>query len=115
MEAKFDSDKIDLTLVPRQIIWEIGKVRRYGVQKYRDPDNWKRVSKERYRAAAFRHFLAYLDDPNGVDEESGLTHLAHLCCNCAFLCELEKDEPIDAMQLVESLKTMQELLAESEW
>lgn len=44
---------------------------------------------QRYRDAAFRHFLAYLDDPQGVDEESGLPHLWHLACNIAFLCELE--------------------------
>jgi hypothetical protein len=35
-------------------------------------------------------FLAYLDDPAGVDEESGLPHLWHLACNIAFLCEMEK-------------------------
>ena len=40
--------------------------------------------------AAFRHFLAYLDEPDGVDKESGLPHLWHLACNIAFLCEMEK-------------------------
>jgi len=87
--AKADAGKLDLTLVPRQIIWDIAQVRMYGNQKYGDPDNWKQVKPERYRAAAFRHFLAYLDEPDGVDRESGLTHLAHLACNIAFLCEME--------------------------
>ena len=41
------------------------------------------------RDAAFRHFVAYLDDPDGVDAESGLPHLWHLACNIAFLCEME--------------------------
>ena len=62
----------------------------FGCVKYHDPDNWKTVEIERYRAAAFRHFMAYLDDPAGVDDESGLTHLAHLACNVSFLCEMEK-------------------------
>ena len=50
----------------------------YGNAKYGSPDNWKQVEIERY-----------LDDPHGVDAESGLPHLWHLCCNCAFLCEME--------------------------
>lgn len=90
-EAKFDQGKPQLTLVPRQIIFDIAKIREYGVKKYKDPDNWKRVSVERYRDATFRHFMAYLDDPYGVDEESGLPHLAHLACNIAFLCELQAE------------------------
>ena len=87
--AKADCGKPKLTLVPRKIIFDIAKVREYGNQKYHDPDNWKTVEIERYRDAAFRHFMAYLDDPKGVDEESGLPHLSHLACNIAFLCEME--------------------------
>lgn len=89
--AKADNGKPQLTLVPRQIIFDIAKIREYGVKKYDDPDNWKRVSIERFRDAAYRHFMAYLDDPYGVDEESGLPHLAHLACNIAFLCEMQKN------------------------
>ena len=91
-EAKNDQNKLDLTLVPRQIIWDIAAVRRHGCIKYPTggPDNWREVEIERFRAAAFRHFLAYLDDPEGVDEESGLEHYKHLVCNLAFICEMEK-------------------------
>lgn len=89
--AKHDEGKLDLTMVPRRIIWEIAEIRRYGNQKYGDPENWRTVEPERYRAAAFRHFLAYLDDPHGLDPESGLPHRAHLACNIAFLCELDKE------------------------
>lgn len=49
----------------------------------------RQVEIQRYRDAAFRHFMAYLDDPQSVDAESGLPHLAHLACNIAFLCEME--------------------------
>jgi hypothetical protein len=90
--AKADEGKPRLTLVPRQIIFDIAKVREYGNKKYHDPDNWKTVEIERYRDAAFRHFMAYLDDPKGVDAESGLPHLAHLACNIAFLCEMEANK-----------------------
>lgn len=88
-EAKADAGKVRLTLVPRKIIWAIGRIREYGNKKYGDSENWRRVEKERYRDAAYRHFMAYLDDPAGKDEESGLPHLHHLACNIAFLCEME--------------------------
>lgn len=89
--AKADAGKPRLTLVPRKIIWAIASIRMYGNAKYPDggPDNWKRVEPQRYRDAAFRHFLAYLDDPKGVDEESGLPHIWHLATNIAFLIEME--------------------------
>ena len=90
--AKADAGKPQLTLVPRQILFDIAEVRAFGTKKYGDPDNWKKVDIQRYRDAAFRHFMAYLDDPQGNDEESGLSHLAHLACNIAFLCELENKE-----------------------
>lgn len=92
---KSDAGKPKLTLTPRQIIRDITEVREYGNQKYPEggPDNWKRVEPERYRDAAFRHFLAYLDDPDSVDPESGIKHLKHLACNIAFLCEMENANP----------------------
>lgn len=87
--AKADAGKLQLTLVPTAAIRAVARIRMYGNEKYGDPDNWKQVEPERYRDAAFRHFLAYLDDPESKDEESGLPHLWHLACNIAFLCEME--------------------------
>lgn len=98
-QAKADEGKAQLTLVPRRIIWEIAKIRMYGNKKYGDPNNWKQVEIERYRDAAFRHFLAYLDDPSGVDEESGLPHLSHLATNIAFLCEMEGNPDFNKKKL----------------
>ncbi|MFQ7110280.1 MAG: dATP/dGTP diphosphohydrolase domain-containing protein [Anaerovoracaceae bacterium] len=89
-KAKADAGKPRLSLVPSEIIRDIARVREYGNDKYGDPENWKTVEPERYRDAAYRHLLAYVDDPAGVDEESGLPHLWHLACNVAFLCEREK-------------------------
>ena len=91
--AKADAGKLKITLVPRQIIRDIAAVRMYGNQKYPEggADNWKKVEPQRHRDALMRHILAYLDDPNSVDEESGLPHLSHAACNIAFLCELVKE------------------------
>lgn len=88
--AKADAGKLRLTLVPSGIIRAIAKIRMYGNEKYHSPDNWRKVEPERYRDAAYRHFLAYLDDHSSLDEESGLPHLWHLACNIAFLVEMEK-------------------------
>ena len=90
--AKADAGKPRLTLVPMQIVFDVAEVREYGNRKYPDggPDNWKKVTADRYREAAFRHFLKYIDDPAGVDEESGIKHRKHLECNLAFLAELEE-------------------------
>lgn len=92
--AKDDAGKVRLTLVPTQIMFDIAAIREYGNKKYPEggKDNWKKVEAERYREAAFRHFLKYIDDPKGLDEESHLPHRWHLECNLAFLAELEKED-----------------------
>lgn len=88
---KADAGKLPITLVPREIVRNIAAVRRFGKMKYGSAENWKQVSKERYRDALCRHLLAYLDDPEAKDEESGLPALWHIATNVAFLCELEKE------------------------
>ena len=88
-QAKADAGKGRPTLVPVGAIRAITEIREYGCRKYHDPDNWKRVEPQRYKDAAYRHWLAYLDGEKN-DPESGLPHLWHLACNIAFLIELEK-------------------------
>lgn len=90
-EAKRDEGKLQLSLVPTQIIRDIAEVRMYGNKKYGDPNNWKNVEMERYIDALYRHFLAFVDDPNSVDEESGISHYKHMACNIAFICHMMKD------------------------
>ena len=89
--AKQDAGKLQITLVPTQIIRDIAMVRMYGNKKYGSADNWKQVEPVRYRDALMRHLLAYIDDPESVDAESGLPHLWHAACNMAFLCEMESE------------------------
>lgn len=86
--AKADAGKLMLSLVPSQIIRDIAEVRMYGTEKYGDPDNWKRVELQRYVDALYRHFLAFLDNPNSTDEESGIAHYKHMACNMAFICAM---------------------------
>lgn len=91
-QAKADSGKPILSYVPKEIIYEIEKVRSFGVKKYKDPDNWKKVDIERYHQALLRHTLAIWNDVQARDTESGLLHLSHIACNVAFILELLKEK-----------------------
>lgn len=90
-EVKYDKGKPRLALIPPVAIEAIGTVMTDALSKYQE-GSWKQVEAYRYRDALMRHLVAYLDDPAGVDDESDLPHLWHLITNCAFLCELEKEE-----------------------
>lgn len=89
-KIKADAGKPRLSLVPMQIMRDIAVAREYGLNKYGSADSWKEVDRERYVDAMLRHAVAYAENSEGVDEESGLLHLAHLACNVAFLCEMDK-------------------------
>lgn len=90
--AKADKGKLQIHLVPTEIIRNIARIRMYGDEKYHTPYNWVTVEKERYKDALMRHLLSYLDDENSIDEESGYSHLWHAACNIAFLCEMERKD-----------------------
>lgn len=89
--AKKDAGKLQLTLVPMEIMEAVAVVRQYGNEKYPEggSDNWKKVEPERYRNALCRHLIAYLRGPYSADPESNIPHLYHLACNVAFLIALE--------------------------
>ena len=86
---KFDSEKPKLYLLPPKSIIEIGKVLTYGAEKY-DAENWRKVDdlQNRYTSAALRHIFAHIDGEE-VDEETGLSHLAHAMCCLLFKLEDE--------------------------
>ena len=86
---KFDYDKPRMELLPFEALYEIAKVLTYGAEKYA-PNNWKKVKngKERYVGALLRH-LTEMQKGNKIDEESGLSHAAHLACNALFILYFE--------------------------
>lgn len=91
-QAKADAGKLELDLVPTQIIRDIAEVRMYGNRKYHDPGNWKTVELRRYINALLRHTLEFVDDLHSVDSESGILHYKHMACNMAFICEMMEQE-----------------------
>lgn len=86
--VKHDEGKPIPTLVPREIVYAVERVRRFGTEKYGSPDNWRNVEPDRYWQALIRHVLAAWYNPYAIDHESGLSHLSHIATNAAFLLEM---------------------------
>lgn len=91
-EAKADAGKLQMMLMLPEINKAVVRVREYGIEKYKEPDNWKRVSKSRWDNAMLRHMMEYIQDPYSRDKESGLRHIDHIACNLAYILENMKGE-----------------------
>lgn len=88
---KSDKGKYRPTLCHQIVIEAISRVREHGASRYGGTETWKRVEEQRYKDALYRHWLAYLENPDGIDAESGLPHLYHVACNVDFLLELQRE------------------------
>lgn len=62
----------------------------YGAKKY-TRTSWATVPEgsQRYLDAMMRHLLAMDVDPDGLDKETGLPHLAHVAWNALAVLELQ--------------------------
>lgn len=86
--GKDDTGKLQLSLVPTQIVKDIAEVRMFGNKKYHSPDNWKQVDVSKFIDAMLRHTLEFINDHDSIDAESGLQHYKHIACNLAFICDM---------------------------
>ncbi len=89
--AKYDDNKPRPSTVPVESIEAIMATREYGLAKYAEAEDWRRIAPERWHEALLRHVLAIWEDPTHIDEESGLPSLYHVMTNGAFLCACMKD------------------------
>ena len=87
--TKHDAGKLQPTLIPPLAIKNITRAMMVGAAKYERDGYLACTDLNRYRDALMRHWLEYLADPRSVDEESGLSHLAHVGANVAILIALE--------------------------
>jgi hypothetical protein len=94
-----NSDKRRYDLLPLDAIEEIIKALEFGASKY-DDFNWlKGCEWSRYWSAAMRHLTAWWMGES-KDQESGLSHLAHVGACLLFLLTFEiRDIGIDNRQL----------------
>ena len=81
---KADGGKLRMELIPTSALYGLGRVLTHGAIKY-SPNSWQQVEYERYIGALIRHLVAFIDDPTGVDADSGLLHTEHLLANAVFL------------------------------
>lgn len=82
--VKADGGKPRMELIPTSAFNSLGRVLGHGAEKYGD-HTWPSVETERYVGALLRHLCAFLDDPTGVDADSGLYHTEHLLANATFI------------------------------
>ena len=70
-----------------QLVADVGT---YGAKKY-TRQGWCVVPEgsQRYTDALVRHLLAMDVDPDGLDKETGLPHLAHVAWNALAVLELQ--------------------------
>lgn len=93
--AKYDNDKPRYSRVPPEVLDAIEAVRAYGCAKYKESEDWKSISADRWHEALLRHVREIWDDPCHVDEESRLPSLWHIATNVAFLCASLRGELSD--------------------
>ena len=86
-EVKADYGKLQMMLMLPAINRSVVRVREYGILKYKDKDNWKKINRSRWENALIRHLMEYIKDPYSKDEESGLRHIDHIACTLAYILE----------------------------
>lgn len=89
--AKADQGKPHPSYCPVELIKGVVAVREHGTAKYGDPENWRKVSADRYHEAILRHVLEIWEDPFAVDPDSGLYHLQHIATNISFLLKMRRE------------------------
>ena len=91
---KFDTGKPRISLVDPKFILGVADILTFGAEKY-GANNWKTakdIDTFRFKDAALRHLLSYLDGEL-IDTESGKPHLHHAACNLMFLDYFDRRRP----------------------
>ena len=97
MTTKHDNAKLRPTLLPMVSLDLVLEVLEFGAKKYAT-NNWKTVpdGEQRYLDAMLRHTMAVAKG-EVIDEESGLTHMAHAVCCGLFHLHLA-NEPENSLE-----------------
>lgn len=110
---RYDENKVDMSLLPVEALWEVAKVMTYGAYKYLR-DNWRSGMKwSRVIAPMQRHYAKFMMGED-IDPENGLLHLSELACNALFLLAFqilgigEDDRPTITPEQLVRWKTMYE-------
>lgn len=89
---KYDQDKSRVDLLDADFLEDVGRVLGFGAKKYA-AHNWRGgIALSRLLGSSLRHLFSLLRGMD-VDEESGISHAAHLGCNAMFLHWMMKNKP----------------------
>ena len=88
--AKWDDGKVDWSYLPSGAVGEILKIYAGGAKKYGRGNYQKGIHYSRVFSAAMRHLWAWWRGEE-LDQESGLSHLAHAAWNIITLLEYTQD------------------------
>jgi hypothetical protein len=89
---KHDQDKPDLSLIPKEPLWELARVLMAGEKKY-GRDNWRNgIDINRLTAAAMRHITQFNEGEN-VDDETKTNHLMNATANLFFAFWMLNNKP----------------------
>lgn len=92
---KDDSSKPDMTDIPLEAMWEMGKAFTYGQKKYGKNNYRNGMKVSRQLAAAVRHIYQHLGGET-LDPESGAKHLGHAMASLAMaIYNLENNPEMD--------------------
>ncbi len=90
---KNDQNKPDMTDIPKEAMWEMGKAFTYGQKKYGKNNYRYGMAVSRQLAAAIRHLYQHLDGET-IDPETGeTTHLGHAMASIAMAIYNLKNNP----------------------
>lgn len=93
-QIKKDTDKkfpIQLILIDlANEVHQLGEVMKFGAIKYPKRCGWKEVPLKDWQEAITRHTHAY-NTGEYLDQESGLSHLAHIAVDCLVALYHEKE------------------------
>ncbi len=86
---KYDSEKPDLSLLPKEFLEEVSKAFMHGEKKYGRYNYLGGMAWTRIIASILRHASAF-NSGEDIDSESGITHLGHLGAATAMLLVYHK-------------------------
>lgn len=89
---KHDQEKPDMTDIPMEAMWEMGKAFTYGQKKYGKNNYREGMNVSRQLAAAVRHIYQHLGGQS-IDSESGVSHLGHALASLAMACYTLQNHP----------------------
>jgi len=90
--TKFDKEKLRYDLIPPSTLNALATILTFGATKYGDR-NWEQgIAWSRMFGALMRHLWAWWAR-EGLDQETGKSHLWHAQCCLSFLIEYELAHP----------------------